>query len=560
MKRIWLTGILGLLMISTSVAQLPAYNWGFSLGNQFYDYLGDIKSDSFGMVYITGMFGDVMDMDPGPGTHLLGTSGLPTGFLAKYSPEGKLIWALGWIGKGGTIEIDKQNNVVLAGAFSNKMTIGGIELTSNGWDDIFLASFNPQGKTNWAFSLGGVEPDLPGGIAIGPAGGIYLCGRSKEAIDFDPGTGTFILTGLGLADGFFARYTPQGELVWAKMLTTSAFEESARIEVDNNGLVYVGGTFYITLDFDLGTATTELTPKGIHDHYIAVYDTSGNFKWVKQFGGIGNSSILSMGLGDNWNGNPAIIATGNFLDSFCIGQNTEFGKKGLVDIYVIAFDNAGNKLMNFQFGDTAAICYAGQTLVDGNDLILSGSFSGTVDLDPRANKESFYTSYAQKDIFIARYNNDLSPQSFDLWNGVGEEYIGPLTFDPAKNILAGFRFNDTLYMEPNTFNDTAFFHGGIDFSIVKLGNAKLPTGIEQIQEKNSLVYPVPAKDYLKIQINGMEIVDYVLVCDVLGRNIQIPWKNEPGSIVLDCHNLEPGYYIVSWQEGKIRKQAKWLKL
>ena len=48
--------------------------------------------DASGNVYISGLFSDTVDFDPGPGDHILSSAGGHDGFILKLDPAGNLIW------------------------------------------------------------------------------------------------------------------------------------------------------------------------------------------------------------------------------------------------------------------------------------------------------------------------------------------------------------------------------------------------------------------------------------------------------------------------------------
>ncbi|MDX2444960.1 MAG: T9SS type A sorting domain-containing protein [Bacteroidales bacterium] len=543
---------IAILALSISAfAQLPAYNWGFSLGTLNDDYHTDLITDHDGNIYITGFTTLMIDMDPGPGSTIVGVTGLQNCFLAKYDPEGNLDWAMAWSGGGYQLGMDQNNNVIITGIFTNTTTIGTQILTSLGWDDIFLASVSPGGTVNWAFSFGGVEPDQPTALTIGPGGDIFLGGRTKLDVDFDPGPGSFILNGLGLYDGFFARYTDQGQFVWAKMFTTSADEEVSHIESDNNGLLYVGGTFRLPMDFSLGAGNPILTPIGINDHFIAAYDTAGTFQWARQFGGVGNSSILFSGLGNNWNSGPAIAVSGNFLDTLYIGTSSMYDAYGPVDIYTLVYDNSGNLLTSFTLGGAGAFGFAGELVVQDNELIQSGSFSGTVDLDPRASLDTMFTASSQKDAFLVRYSESLEPLGIYMWEGTGEDYAFQLTMDAGENLLLGVRFEGTLYQQPLAQADPAISLGGIDFSIIKLGNSIIPSGLEQNDPGSFLMHPVPAKDYFNIQTSSLLVEGNLTVYNSSGLIVYTQaFSHETYIKTVDTSTWPIGIYFVKVQTDK----------
>ena len=71
---------------------------------------------------------------------------------------------------------------------------GTYNLTSDGDSDIFIAKYKPNGELVWAISFGDSNTDWGAGIAIDDIGNIVVTGYFEGSIDFDPGSGTTSLT------------------------------------------------------------------------------------------------------------------------------------------------------------------------------------------------------------------------------------------------------------------------------------------------------------------------------------------------------------------------------
>jgi methionine-rich copper-binding protein CopC len=78
--------------------------------------------------------------------------------------------------------------------------------------------------------------------------------------------------------------------------------------VDSSGNVYTTGYFFDTVDFDPGAGTSNLTSVGGTDIFVSKLDTSGNFVWVKQFGGTSNDNAYSIYVDSSGN----VYTTGYF--------------------------------------------------------------------------------------------------------------------------------------------------------------------------------------------------------------------------------------------------------
>ena len=130
---------------------------------------------------------------------------------------------------------DASGNYLVCGYLSGSMDVdpspGVTNLISNSSlnfnAEMFVCKFNSAMNLQWAFVLdvdvfdfsapGGA---FPTGITTDASDNVYIAGVYKDTIDFDPGVGQTILLptniGIGLERGFVAKYSPSGNLVWAR--------------------------------------------------------------------------------------------------------------------------------------------------------------------------------------------------------------------------------------------------------------------------------------------------------------------------------------------------------
>jgi len=132
------------------------------------------KQDASGNYLVCGYLSGAMDVDPGPGvTNLISNSSLNFNaelFVCKYNSAMNLQWAF-------VLNVDVFDFSAPGGAF-------------------------------------------PSGITTDASDNVYIAGVYKDTIDFDPGAGQTILLptniGIGLERGFISKYSPSGNLIWAR--------------------------------------------------------------------------------------------------------------------------------------------------------------------------------------------------------------------------------------------------------------------------------------------------------------------------------------------------------
>ena len=158
--------------------------------------------DSSGNVYLGGNFAATADFDFGPGATTLTAAGTADAYIAKYAPDGGLLWVRQFGGTQGevttSVRLDPATGSLYAtGTFvgSTDFTGDGVtDLTSAGNSDVFVVRLDPvTGNTLWHKRIGGANDDsaYDGAAADGH---MYVVGRFSNTVDFNPGAGINSLT------------------------------------------------------------------------------------------------------------------------------------------------------------------------------------------------------------------------------------------------------------------------------------------------------------------------------------------------------------------------------
>lgn len=117
-----------------------------------------------------------------------------TRFVGKLGPNGGHEWTKTF-GKeqlplpGAGPVVDSKGNVVVGGAFVGTVKLDGVELTSQGEVDAYLAKYSPSGELSWARRYGdSATVQLASGVAVEPRdGAIFVVGPNDGTIDFGGG-------------------------------------------------------------------------------------------------------------------------------------------------------------------------------------------------------------------------------------------------------------------------------------------------------------------------------------------------------------------------------------
>ena len=377
-------------------------------------------------------------------------------------------------GQAFGVAVDGSGNVYTGGGFRGTVDFdpgaGTFNLTSAGsLFDIFVSKLDSNGNFVWAKRMGGGSGDQATGVAVDGSGNIYTTGRFFGTADFDPGVGTFNLTGAGGQDIFVSKFDSAGNFVWAKQMGGGSGDFAVAVAVDGSGNVYTTGFFFGTADFDPGAPTFNLTSAGGRDIFVSKLDSAGNFVWAKRMGGVSFDEAVGVAV----DGSGNVYTTGPFFGTadFDPGAGTfNLTPAGFQDIFVSKLDSAGNFVWAKRMGGVSSGNSIVGVAVDGSgDVYTAGSFFGTVDFDPGAG--TFNVTAAGGRIFVSKLDSAGNFVWAKQMGGVTGDQAMAVAVNGSGNVYTTGLFAGTADFDPGagTFNLAAA--GGQDIFVSKLDSA-----------------------------------------------------------------------------------------
>lgn len=264
------------------------FMWVYTFGGNDDEAALSLDLDASGHLLIGGYFSDAVDFDNGAGSDIQISVGLKDGFVLQLSTSGSFSWAKTIGGSGDdmirALELDAAGNVLLAGSFHNTVDFdpggGTANIASNGLSDLFVVKLNAAGDYIWSVSKGGLLEDEAFGIALDAGGNIFVTGMFSGVVDFDGGSGTRLLTSLGLSDAFILKLSASGGFSWAHNMGGLLGDRGNSVSVDGSGQVYVAGSFFGTLNI----GGLSLPAVGMSDAFLTKFSSSGSIIWSRNVG------------------------------------------------------------------------------------------------------------------------------------------------------------------------------------------------------------------------------------------------------------------------------------
>jgi hypothetical protein len=214
------------------------------LGNQI---AGSVSVDRFDNILITGAFSQ---------TASFGSSSLtPAGgfdiFIAKLDPTGAHVWSArygdGSDQQGMGIAADSLGNVIISGKFKGTLSFGGDEMVAAGDTDSYVAKLSSAKVYIWSKSFGGQEADEAGPIAVLPDGAIVFSGASVGSVNYGGGA----LRGGGGTDIPLVKLAPDGRHLWSRVFGGDLDQKGRALVITEAGETLLGSE--VSGEVDVGS-------------------------------------------------------------------------------------------------------------------------------------------------------------------------------------------------------------------------------------------------------------------------------------------------------------------
>ncbi len=377
---------------------------------------------------------------------------------------------------GYAVDVDASGNVYSTGDFNGTVNFDGITLTGNsGSTDIYVAKHNSSGVIQWAQSFGGMNRDKAYSIACSSNGDIYVLGNVARS---------FILT----------KYNSNGIIQWTEDIDQGTILDSdpffyyynmQKISVDNSGNCYVSGTFY-------GTATvgsTSLNSVGGSDVYIAKYNSSGSFQWVRSGGSI--YSDEGTGIATDASGN--VLITGHFNTTIQFGNISLSNTSNGYSTFIIKYNSSGTILSGIST-DGSGDCYGRGISTDAaGNLYISGIYNGNVTFG------SSSISGAMSSFFIAKYNSSGGIEwiKHEGRMNIGSTYGNNMETDASGNTYVYGGFNGIISFDGFTFTGSGSF-------VVRYDNSGTVISVSKVYSQNSYaaIYGISTGEFGNSYLTG----------------------------------------------------------
>jgi hypothetical protein len=307
--------------------------------------------------------------------------------------------------------------------------------------EAFLTKLNKNGVEQWKCFLTSNYRMDNFDIDVDDDGNLYLTGIFDNDISLQTADGNWqpIVTGIrNYEDIFIVKYSPQGQLIWKKVILSKGNLVSVSIESD---YFYLAGNYEDSIRFYDVISQEQFEEKaylpGENDLFFCKYNLDGELKWAKSVQGNRFETVNIFAIKNNENIEHFVLAAA-YLDSATIDISDGDHFLNGEGIFVAIGRNDGILKVH----DIKGSCNIKDVLQINEDIFITGTFRNTIDFYSDDEKiKSLYPS--TQDFFIACYRKRIDFSWARKGGGSNYDYGFALTKNSNGYVLLSGNIGDS---------------------------------------------------------------------------------------------------------------------
>lgn len=236
------------------------------------------------------------------------------------------------------------------------------------------------------------------------------------------------------------------QIQWAGSIGGGILNTQVASTLDNDESLVVVGSFDGTRDFDPSSNTENLDGSS-GSMFIAKYNSNGEYQYSKLISGSGLCEPIDVEVDQQNN----IYVTGHFAAAdvdFDPGTGTnQQSHVGGSDIFLAKYRPDGTFVYARSMGGSGHDFGESIAIDNNSDIIITGRFVGTVDLDPGIDL-SLHESNGSSDIFLVKFDSSGTYLYSNSLGGPSGELSHSVAFDDVGNFYLTGGFSSTVDFDP----------------------------------------------------------------------------------------------------------------
>ena len=288
---------------------------------------------------------------------------------------------------------------------------------------------------DWAQSIGGLGLDVGRAITTDTQGNVIVVGSFTGNTQIADTT----LSGYGSMESFVAKFTSEGDFLWAQVISGPAEDMARGVVTDEAGSVYVVGHFTDTVVFSISSLDTAAAKsEGDQDMFVVKYSASGQFIWHLTGGGTGDDTATDI---DWYRWSDKLYVSGGFENRASFGS-TSILSNGLSDAFLLKMDGAGNAHWVRNGGGLEHDIAASVSVGNDEAIYITGDF-----YDQALFEGTTLQAAGSSDMFLAKFSEDGVMEWAKTNGGTSVDVATSVGTDLNGNVFVSGYYQGTTMFE-----------------------------------------------------------------------------------------------------------------
>lgn len=295
----------------------------------------------------------------------------------------------------------------------------------------------------WSTYVGGNTLEFPIYTAQDAWGNLYTSGTTFSTDLATPGAHQTTLS--ASSDAYLAKYTEDGQLIWATYYGGNAATNGTGCAVDSAGNVFLTGETRSTNNIATsGAYQTAFAGAGSSqgDAFLVKFDSTGSRLWGTYFGGAEDDAATFCAVDHNGD----VYITGRTSSPTNVATNGhQLGFGGDFDAFLAKFNASGSHQWSTYYGGSALDLGNGISTNTQGDVFMSGTTAST-DSISTLGVHQYAPAGGITDAFLVKFNSSGSRIWGTYYGGNSEELGWHCAADDSGNVymVGGTSSNDDI--------------------------------------------------------------------------------------------------------------------
>lgn len=287
---------------------------------------------------------------------------------------------------------------------------------------------------DWAKSMGGLGLDVGRAVTTDTEGNVIVVGSFAGNAQI----GNTTVSGDGLMEAFVAKYTSEGNFLWARVISGPGEDMARGVVTEEDGSIYVVGHFTDTVTFSISEYDTAAAKsEGGQDIFVAKYSSNGDFIWHLTAGGTEDDTATDI---DRYRWSGKLYVSGGFQGRSKFGTSSLLSS-GLTDAFLMKIDAAGNVYWVKNGGGDEHDVAASVAVGNNEAIYITGDFYDQADFQGVSLQ-----AMGSSDMFLVKFSEDGTIEWAKTNGGTAVDVATSVGTDLNGNVfVSGYYQGTTIF-------------------------------------------------------------------------------------------------------------------